>query len=223
MIKKLIAEFWGTYFLVLIGTGAVMLNEATNGSIGTLGIAIAFFLGVSGMIYSFGKISGAHINPAVSIGFWLQKRIESKLLLFYIPAQCLGAIAASLTLHFSFPSIETLGETLPSGSVLESFILEFFLTFALMLIILIVVHTKASFHQWNGLIIGMVVGLEAYLAGPICGASMNPARSIGPALISGNLQQLWLYVLAPILGAVLAVISFKIQWINKYFEKPNAN
>ncbi|HIP50615.1 MAG TPA: MIP family channel protein [Campylobacterales bacterium] len=214
---RLTAEFIGTFILVFSGTGAVIV-EMLTGAMGHVGIALTFGLVVTALIYAFGHISGAHFNPAVSIAFVVMGEFEKKELLPYILAQILGAILASLTLYLLFiveiksmADVAYLGATLPRGSVWQSFLFEFILTFILMLIIASsAVHAKAV-KSFAGLAIGFTVGLEAMFAGPICGASMNPARSIAPALVSGHLEHLWLYIVATILGAVASVYVYNIM------------
>ena len=208
-MKKYLAELLGTYALVFAGTGAIIIDQQTHGSITHVGVAITFGLVVMSMIYTFGDISGAHLNPAVSIAFTLAKKFPVKELLPFILSQLSGAILASLTLKFLFPSNQFLGATLPTGSAGQSFILEFILTFFLMLTIINVATGSKERGMFAGLAIGAVVGLEAMFAGPICGASMNPARSLAPAIISGHTEFLWIYLSATILGAALAVPVWK--------------
>lgn len=210
-MKKYLAEAVGTFALVFCGTGAIVLNQHTNGAVTHLGISAAFGLIVLGMIFVFGKISGAHLNPAVSLALASKNSINWKEAAPYIVAQITGALVASLVLKLLFPANELLGTTLPAGTATQSFFLELGLTFILMMVIL---RTSGTL----GIIaIGLTVGLEAYFAGPICGASMNPARSIGPALISGHSEFLWLYILAPIAGATGAV------FVNKLIPTKNEN
>jgi aquaporin Z len=204
-MRKYIAEIIGTFALVFCGTGAIIINQETNGVVGHIGIAITFGLIVTAMIYALGDISGAHLNPAVTIGFWLTKTFPGREMLPYIFSQAAGAFAASLTLKFLFPANETLGSTLPSGLPMQSFVLETILTFILMLVILQVAKGSKEQGMFAGIIIGGVVLLEAMFAGPISGASMNPIRSITPAVTSGHLEHLWVYISAPVLGAALAV------------------
>lgn len=202
--KQYTAEFIGTFALVFAGCGAIVINHTHGGVIGHQGISLVFGLIVMAMIYSIGNISGAHINPAVSIAFTLSGRFDKKMLLPYIFSQCIGALTACLVLKLMFPEHDTLGSTLPSGSITQSFIMEFILSFLLMFVI----FNISTGHMEKGIMAGVAVGgtvaLEAMLGGPVCGASMNPARSIGPALISGNLEHLWLYIVAPISGMLLA-------------------
>ena len=203
-MKKLLAEFLGTLGLVFAGTGAIVINDQT-GALGHPGIALTFGLIVLAMIYCFGDVSGAHMNPAVTIGFAAAGRSEWREVPGYIGAQLLGALAASGLLKFLFPANATLGATLPAGAVSQSFVLEVVLTFFLMLVILSVSAGADEKGLTAAIAIGSVIALEAMFAGPICGASMNPARSLAPALISGHVENLWLYLTAPILGALLAI------------------
>lgn len=209
-MKKYIAELIGTFALVFCGTAAIVINDVTSGTISHVGIAITFGLIVTVMIYAFGNISGAHINPAVSIAFSVTDRFEKKNLLGYIIAQLLGAFLASGILKFLFIEHENLGATLPNGDWQQSFILEIILTYLLMIVILFVSQNK-SVNQFTGLAVGAIVMLEAMFAGPITGASMNPARSISPAIISGNVSELWIYIIAPIIGAILASLTWNLM------------
>jgi aquaporin Z len=204
-MRLCVAEFLGTFALVFAGTGAIVINQTTGGTIGHIGIALVFGLIVLAMIYTFGDVSGAHLNPAVTLGFAVAGRFPWSSTPGYIAAQVGGAFLASGTLKFLFPLNATLGATLPGGSVSQSFILEVILTAILMFVILSVSTGSKEKGITAGIAIGAIVGLEAMFAGPICGASMNPARSLAPAIMSGNFQHLWLYPLATILGACLAV------------------
>ena len=202
-MKKFISELLGTYIMVFFGTGAIVINDISGGSIGHIGISISFGLAVCVVIYAFVHISGAHINPAVSIAFSFTDRYEKKNLPVYILGQCLGAILASSTLLLMFGDHPNLGATLPMGSWEQSFILEIILTFVLMLIILLVSQND-KVKNYIAPAVGGIVLLEALVAGPISGASMNPARSLGPALVSGEINSLWIYLVAPIIGGILA-------------------
>ena len=157
------------------------------------------------MIYTFGDISGAHFNPAVTIGFWAARRLPARDVAPYIVSQSVGALLASGILRLLFSQSKLLGATMPAGSEMQSFILEALLTFLLMLTILNVSTGAKEKGITAGIAVGAVIGLEAMFAGPICGASMNPARSLAPALVSLHPEHLWLYILAPILGACLAM------------------
>lgn len=206
-MKKYVAELIGTFALVFCGTGAIVINDISNGTVSHVGVALTFGLIVTVMIYAFGNISGAHLNPAVSIAFSLTDRFEKKNLLGYIIAQLLGAFLASGILRFLFLEHKNLGATFPNGDWHQSFVLEIILTYLLMLVILFVSQNK-SVNQFTGIAVGATVMLEAMFAGPITGASMNPARSIAPAIVSGNIAELWIYIFAPIIGAILASLTW---------------
>ena len=204
-MKKNLAEFIGTFALVFCGAGAIIIDQETNGAVSHVGIAITFGLIVMSMIYALGNISGCHINPAVTIAFTIAKRFPAKEVLPYLISQLAGAFLASITLKLLFPHNEILGATLPSGTALQSFVLEFILTFFLMLVIINVATGSKEQGMFAGLAIGAVVLLEAMFAGPVCGASMNPARSIAPAVVAGHMESLWVYIAAPISGAAAAI------------------
>lgn len=209
-MKQYIAELIGTFTLVFCGCGAIVTNEFSNGTVTHSGIALTFGLVVMALIYAFGETSGAHFNPAVTIAFTYAKKFPIKEVPKYILAQCIGAILAALMLVVLFPENELLGTTLPKIEVWRVFLFEVILTFFLMLVIINVSTGSKETGIMAGIAIGGVVWFEAQFAGPITGASMNPARSIGPALISGHIEHLWLYILAPIIGALLAVLSCKL-------------
>ncbi len=204
-MKKYAAEAIGTFCLVFAGTGAIVVNDVSNGVITHVGIAITFGLIVLAMIQAIGDVSVAHINPAVTIAFCAARRFETKQVTPYIVSQLAGAIAASGLLRVMFPDHANLGATLPAGSWGQSFLFEVVLTFMLMFVILNVSTGAKEKGIMAGAAIGGVVLLEAMFAGPICGASMNPARSIAPAVVSGELTQFWIYLTAPVIGALLAV------------------
>ncbi len=208
-MRRYLAELLGTYALVFAGTGAIVIDQQTHGSITHIGIAITFGLVVMSMIYTFGDISGAHLNPAVSIAFTIASKFPVTELLPFIISQLTGAVLASLTLKLLFPANQFLGTTIPAGSAGQSFVLEFILTFFLMLVIINVATGSKERGLFAGLAIGSVVGLEAMFAGPVCGASMNPARSFGPAIVSGHYKFLWIYLTATTLGAVSAIPVWK--------------
>lgn len=209
-MRKYLIEFIGTFFLVFVGCGAMVINNHTGGDITHVGVAMSWGLIVMVLIYAIGDISGAHINPAVTIGFWIAKRFPFKEVLPYIAAQLAGAFVASFSLKYLFPLDETLGASLPAGTWHQSFIFETILTFLLMFVILNVTTGAKEKGIMAGAAIGATVGMEAMFAGPICGASMNPARSIGPAIASGHVEHLWVYIVSTILGAILAVAVFKL-------------
>lgn len=209
-MKKYIAEILGTFALVFCGTGAIIINQEAGGVITHPGIAFTFGLIVMVMIYALGPISGAHFNPAVTIAFTVAKRFPAKQILPFVLSQAIGAFLASVTLRYLFPANEFLGATMPAGNDMQSFILEFILTFFLMLVIIHVATGSKEQGMFAGLAIGSTVLLEAMFAGPICGASMNPIRSLSPAVVSGHVESLWIYLTAPVLGAALAVLTWTI-------------
>ncbi|NVK53513.1 MAG: MIP family channel protein [Flavobacteriaceae bacterium] len=209
-MKRYIAEFIGTFTLVFCGTGAMTINEITGGEVTHVGIGITWGFTVIAMIYAFGEISGAHINPAVTIAFAYAKKSAWKEVPKYIVAQVLGAFAASFILLFLFPNSEFLGATIPKVDVWRAFVLELLLTFFLMVTIINVSTGSKEIGTTAAIAIGGLVMIEALFAGPVTNASMNPARSLAPNIVSGNMQHLWLYMVAPILGALLAVISCKL-------------
>lgn len=209
-MKKYYAEVIGTFALVFCGTGAIIINQETSGVISHAGIAFTFGLIVMVMIYALGPISGAHLNPAVTIAFTVARRFPLSQVLPYVVSQAIGAMLASFTLKFLFTSNVFLGATVPSGTALQSFILETILTFLLMLVIIQVATGSKEQGMFAGLAIGSTVLLEAMFAGPICGASMNPIRSLSPAVVSGHVEHLWIYLTAPFLGAVLAILVWNV-------------
>ena len=208
-MKNYIAEFIGTFAMIFCGTGAMTINEVTVGDVTHVGIGITWGLIVMAMIYAFGEISGAHFNPAVSIAFAYAKKFSWQEVPKYIFFQVAGAFAASLLLMWLFPKSELLGATIPSVDIWRAFVLELILTFFLMVVIINVSTGSKEIGMMAGIAIGSVVLLEALFAGPITNASMNPARSLAPNIVSGNIKGLWLYILAPIIGALLAVVSCK--------------
>ena len=204
-MRRCVAEVLGTFTLVFAGTGAIVINHISNGAIGHAGIALTFGLVVMAMIYAFGEISGAHLNPAVTLAFCLAGKLPIREVPKYIVSQLFGAIAASSILLSLFGNQMYLGATLPTGTDTQSFVLEFILTAILMLVILCVSTGSKEVGTLAGIAIGGVIAFEAMFAGPICGASMNPARSLAPALISGHFDHLWIYITSTCLGAIAAV------------------
>src|SRR5476651_1419767 len=174
-MRKYLAELIGTFILVFCGTGAMVIDQQTGGAVSHVGVAITWGLIVMGLIYALGDVSGCHINPAVSIAFTLAGRFKAIHLPGYIVSQLAGALLASVVLRLLFTTSPLLGATMPSGTETQSFILELLLTFILMLVIMQVAHGSKEQGQGAAIAIGAIVGLEAMFAGPICGASMNPA------------------------------------------------
>lgn len=206
-MRKFAAETLGTFILVFAGTGAIVINDIHKDSVTHVGVALTFGLVVLAMIYALGDVSGCHLNPAVSLGFFVARRFEGRLVLPYILFQCLGAFLASACLWLMFPTHANLGATLPAGGAMQSFVLEVILTFILMFVILSVSTGAKEKGVTAGIAIGSVIALEALFAGPISGASMNPARSLAPAVMSLQLDSLWIYLSAPVLGALGAVAA----------------
>ncbi len=215
-MNRYIAEFFGTFALVFCGTGAIITNEMSEGAVGHIGVAITFGLIVIAMIYAIGDISGAHINPAVTIAFAVAGKFPIPEILPFIGAQIFGGVAASIVLYCLFPGSPTLGETFPMGNVWQSFFLEYLLTLILMFVIIQVSTGSKEVGMMAGLAIGCTVLLEAMFAGPISGASMNPARSLGPALVSGNLISVWVYLIAPVFGSVSSVFLWRLTRLSNY-------
>jgi MIP family channel proteins len=205
--RKYAAEFMGTFALVFAGTGAIITNDITHGAVTNTGVALTFGLVVLTMVYAVGDVSGAHLNPAVTLGFFAARRLAGKMVLPYVFSQLSGALAASLLLRGLFPQHSTLGTTAPAGPALQSLILEIILTALLMFVILNVSVGAKERGITAGIAVGSVIALEALFAGPISGASMNPARSFAPALVSQHLADLWIYLVAPVAGALLAVVG----------------
>lgn len=205
MIRNCVAELFGTFTLVFAGTGAIVINDLYGNAVTHVGIAMTFGLVVLAMIYAVGDVSGAHLNPAVTLGFTASGRFPKSKIIPYLASQALGAFAASFLLLLLFPSHGTLGATLPAGAAWQSFILEVVLTFILMMVILRVSTGAKEKGITAGIAVGAVIGLEAMFAGPVCGASMNPIRSLAPALVSMRIDYLWVYLFAPPFGALCAV------------------
>ena len=210
-MKKYVAEFLASFVLIFCGTGAAVVNEVRSGVVTHAGVAITFGFIVMAMIYTFGEKSGAHMNPAVTVAFAVQKVFPAPQVVPYIISQVAGSIAASYFLRFLFPTSRFLGGTIPSGSSSQSWVLEFLLTFILMLTVLHVADRGKEKGLLAGLAIGAVFLVEAMFDGPISGASMNPARSFAPAVASGHLQDVWIYVTAPFVGSITAVFVYRLM------------
>lgn len=208
--KKYLAEVIGTFILLFCGCGAIVVHQETQGTVTHVGICIVWGLVVTALIYTLGEVSGCHINPAVTVALALVGLFPWKQVAPYVLAQVLGAFLAILSLHAMFPANEGLGGTYPSGSHLQSWMLEFFLTFFLMLTVLFTSQGKRDTVVLAGFAIGGVVLLEALFAGPISGASMNPARSLAPAVLAGKVDAVWVYLTASPLGAALGALIWKV-------------
>jgi MIP family channel proteins len=208
--RDILAESVGSFILVFAGTGAIMVDHISQGAITHIGISFVFGAVVAALIYSIGHLSGAHFNPAVTLAFCTSGFFPKRRVIPYILAQSFGAIAASTLLRISFGRVANLGATLPlNGNWVQSFVLETVLTFILMFVIFGSGLDRRAHIGFAGLAIGLTVGLEAAFMGQITGASMNPVRSLGPALVGGIWQHHWLYWVAPILGAQIAVMVYE--------------
>ncbi len=209
-MKKYLSECIGTFILLFVGTGSVIVDQQTH-ALGLVGISVVWGLVIVALIYSFGDISGTHINPAVTVAFAVDKRFEWKEVPAYLGSQLLGAFVASGMLKFLFPDNKTLGFTQPlHGDAWQSFILEVIMTFILMIIILRVSTGAKEKGITAGLVIGGTVCLLVLFGGPISGTSLNPTRSLAPAVMGGNFQYLWIYLTAPFAGALLAVAAHRV-------------
>lgn len=213
-LRRAAAEALGTFFLVFVGTGAILADEVTDGAVGAVGIALAFGLTVMAMIYATGHVSGAHLNPAVTLGFWATRRFPGRTVPVYVVAQLLGAVAASALLAVLRVASDlqgSLGATVPAVPLGPALVVELVLSFALMFVIMAVATDARAPRGFAGAAIGSVVVFAALMGGPLSGASMNPARSLGPALVEGLWTEQWIYVVGPVTGAVLAALGY--EWI----------
>jgi len=208
LTRALVAELIGTFALVFAGCGAVMVDAKTH-QLGHVGVAITFGLVIMFGIYAVGHISGAHFNPAVTFAFALTRHFPWSRALVYWCAQVSGALVAAALLRGSLGNIARTGATLPSGSQGQSCLWELVMSAFLMFVILAVATDTRAVGEAAAIAIGGTIGLDAMFGGPISGASMNPARSLGPALVSGDLHALWLYVAAPILGTSLGGLAYQ--------------
>ncbi len=205
-MRKYVAEAIATFILIFVGTGSVVVNEVSGGQVTHVGISLTWGLLVMAMVYAVGDTSGAHLNPAVTFGFWLAGRLPARSIIPYVVSQLVGAISASLLVRSMFHA-STLGGTTPSGSAWQSFVLEIVLTAILMFVVLGVASGPKEKGLLAGVAVGGVIAFEVLFAGPISGASMNPARSLAPALVGGSLGGIWVYLAGPLSGAVLGVLA----------------
>ena len=202
--RLLLAEAMGTFVLVFVGCGAVMV-DARTGELGVLGVAVAFGLAIAGMVAALGQVSGGHFNPAVTVALWARRVLPLHLVAPYVIAQIAGAVAAALTLRASLGAIGGVGATVPSASAGQAFLWECVLTAILVSVILAVATDRRARDQPAALVIGGTITLAAIVGGPVSGASMNPARTLAPAIAGGPTTALWVYMTAPFLGAAIAV------------------
>jgi MIP family channel proteins len=208
-VRRWIAEAIGTFFLVLIGPGAAMVDAFSHGAIGHAGVALSFAFVIVAMIYATGHLSGAHLNPAVTLGFWSARRFPAREVAPYIAAQCIGAVAASLALRTAIGNVGDMGATLPAVSVGAAFAVEWLLSFALMFVIMAVATDERVASGFAAIAVGLTVGFCALMGGPLTGASMNPARSFGPAIVGGAWRAHWIYWAAPITAAMAAARTYE--------------
>ena len=208
LARALVAEAIGTFALVFAGAGAVMVDAKTH-ALGHVGVAITFGLVIMAMIYAVGHISGAHFNAALTFAFALTRHFPWRRALGYWSAQLVGALTAAALLRGSLGNIAHVGVTLPSGSQGQSFVWELVMTAFLMFVVLAVATDTRAVGEAAAIAIGGTIGLDAMFGGPISGASMNPMRSLGPALVSGNLHALWLYIVAPLAGASAGGLAYQ--------------
>ena len=208
LARSLLAEVIGTFALVFAGCGAIMV-DAKTGALGHVGVAISFGLVIMVMIYAVGHISGAHFNPSVTFAFAVSRHFPWTRVPLYWGAQLLGALAAALVLRASLGNIAHVGATLPSGSDPQAFLWEAVMTFFLVFVIMAVATDTRSIGEAAAIAIGATVGLDAMFGGPITGASMNPARSLGPAIAASDFTSIWVYLAAPIVGATLAAVTYQ--------------
>jgi MIP family channel proteins len=201
--RRALAEGIGTFALVFAGTGAIVIDAETDGVVSHVGVGLTFGLIVMAMIYATGHVSGAHLNPAVTLGFAATRQFPVRDIPAYLAAQCAGAVAASLVIRAMFGTVAELGATVPRAGAGQALALEFFLTLLLMFVIMAVATDTRAVGQAAAIAVGGTVGLEALFAGPISGASMNPVRSLAPALVAGVWEAQWLYVVGPVAGALV--------------------
>jgi aquaporin NIP len=207
--RSMLAEAIGTFALVFAGCGAIMVDHQTH-ALGHVGVAISFGLVIMIMIYAVGHISGAHFNPAVTLAFAVSRHFPPARVLAYWAAQLAGALGAALVLRGSLGDVAHVGATLPAASNGQAFLWEAVLSFFLMFVIMAVATDARAVGEAAAIAIGGTVGLDAMFGGPITGASMNPARSLGPAIAAGDFTSIWVYLAAPIAGAAAAAVAYKV-------------
>ncbi len=210
VIGVYLAELVGTFTLVFAGCGAIVIDSVSHGQITHVGVAITFGLVIGAMIYAIGHISGAHFNPAVTLAFALTRHFPFRRVPLYWLAQLFGAALAALVLRAMFGDVAHVGATIPSGGDGQSLVLEIVLTFFLMFVVMAVATDDRAVGQAAALAVGGTVLLDAMFGGPISGASMNPARSFGPALASNMWAHYWIYVVAPIAGAIVGAFTYEL-------------
>jgi aquaporin NIP len=208
LAQALVAEAIGAFALVFFGAGAIMV-DAENGGLGNVGVALAFGLVIMAMVYAVGHISGAHLNPAVTLAFALRRHFPGARVPAYWAAQILGAVAAAALLRLSLGDVADVGATTPSGSGAQSFMWEVVLTATLLFVIMAVATDTRAVGEAAAIAIGGMIALASLVGGPVSGASLNPARSLGPAIASGAHDSLWIYLVAPFLGGALGALAYE--------------
>jgi aquaporin NIP len=209
--RRAAAEAVAAFALVFAGCGSIIANAEYNGTLGSVGIALTFGLVITVMVYATGHLSGAHINPAVTIAFTLTRHFPAREAVAYIAAQCAGAIGAALLLLAVWPSQPgELGATLPNVAAGSALVYEATLTALLMFVIMAVATDTRAVGGAAAIAIGGTIGVDALFGGPVTGASMNPARSLGPALVGGTWVDFWVYVVGPVLGAAAGAAAYQL-------------
>ena len=209
--RRCLAEAFGTFALGFAGCGAIVVNSERGGSLGAVGIAAAFGLVIMAMVYAIGHLSGAHVNPAVTVAFVASRHFPAREALVYIPSQAVGAVAAALLLRIAWEGTPAdLGATVPSVGVEPALVYEFVMTAFLMFVVMAVATDTAAVGAAAAIAIGGTVALDSLFGGDVTGASMNPARSFGPALVASEWTDFWIYILAPATGAIAAALFYGV-------------
>ncbi len=206
---RLAAEAIGVFALVFLGAGAASVNAWSNGAVSHTGVSLAFGAIILVAVYSLGHVSGAHLNPAVTLGFWVARRFPGREVAPYIAAQLVGASAGAFALRAAVGSFTVFATTRPAIPVVSALAVEIVLSFFLMLVVMAVATDARVSGEVAGLAVGFIVMVDALMGGPLTGASMNPARSFGPALATGQWASHWIYWIGPIVGMAIAVPTYE--------------